>query len=263
MTRFSGQVVIVTGAASGFGEAIARRFADEGASVVLADIDEGRGKELAAEIAAAGGQATFVRTDVSISEDVEALIDSAVARYGGLDGIVNNAGIAHRTGSITELSEADYDRVFAVNTKSVYLAARFGVPKLRERGGGFIVNTASIGAVAPRPGVAVYNASKGAVVTLTRGLAVRTRTGPNPRQRSESGRRGYRVHAKGRRRASAARCGEGAAGARDSARAPHRATRRRRLCALPGLERGRVPDRSLPRRRRRPKHLVGGSHRLL
>ncbi len=172
MTRFSGQVVIVTGAASGFGEAIARRFADEGASVVLADIDEGRGKELAAEIAAAGGQAIFVRTDVSISEDVEALIDSAVARYGGLDGIVNNAGIAHRTGSITELSEEDYDRVFAVNTKSVYLAARFGVPKLRERGGGFIVNTASIGAVAPRPGVAVYNASKGAVVTLTRGLAV-------------------------------------------------------------------------------------------
>ena len=172
MARFSDKVAVVTGASSGFGEAISTRFAAEGASVVLADLDEAGGKRVQVDIERAGGSATFVRTDVSLSDDVREMIEAAVNTYGGLDILVNNAGVSHRTGPITELSEREYDRVFAVNTKSVYLAAFHGVPALRARGGGVIINTASIGAVAPRPGVVVYNATKGAVITLTRGLAV-------------------------------------------------------------------------------------------
>ena len=172
MERFQDRVVVVTGAASGFGEAIATRFAREGARVVVADVDDAGGKSVVSAIETAGGLAVFVHTDVSVSEDVKRLIDVAVETFGGLDVLVNNAGLCHRTTPLTELSEADYDRVFAVNTKSVYLGAVHGVPALRARGGGVIVNTASIGAVAPRPGVTAYNATKGAVVTLTRGLAV-------------------------------------------------------------------------------------------
>jgi 3-oxoacyl-[acyl-carrier protein] reductase len=163
---------VVTGAGSGFGEEIAVRFAAEGASVVLGDIDEAGGKRVASRIEQAGGRAIFERTDVSVSADVKRLIDAAVSELGGLDILINNAGVAHRTMSIVDLPEADYDRVFAINTKSVYLSAVHAVPVLRERGGGVIVNTASIGAVSPRPGVTVYNASKGAVITMTRGLAV-------------------------------------------------------------------------------------------
>ena len=172
MDRFQDKVVVVTGAASGFGEAIAKRFAAEGAAVVVADLDDAGGKRVVSSIETAGARAVFVHTDVSVSEDVKRMIDAAVDTFGGLDVLVNNAGLSHRTTPITELSEADYDRVFAVNTKSVYLGAVHGVPALRARGGGVIVNTASIGAVSPRPGVTAYNATKGAVLTLTRGLAV-------------------------------------------------------------------------------------------
>jgi 3-oxoacyl-[acyl-carrier protein] reductase len=170
--RFAEKTAVVTGSASGFGEAIARRFAEEGARVALADIDEAGGKRVTAIIEEAGGRAAFVRTDVSRDEDVERMIDFAVQQFGGLDVLVNNAGLSHRTLPMVDLPEDEYDRVFAINTKSVYLAARHAVPVLRARGGGVIVNTASIGAVAPRPGVTAYNASKGAVVTMTRGLAV-------------------------------------------------------------------------------------------
>jgi 3-oxoacyl-[acyl-carrier protein] reductase len=170
--RFSDKIVVVTGAASGFGKAIATRFAAEGAGVVLADIDAEGGDRAAAAIEADGGRAAFICTDVSQNEDVRAMIRLAVERFGGLDVIVNNAGFSHRTMPMTELPEDEYERVFAVNTKSVYLSVVHGVPALRERGGGVIINTASIGAVAPRPGVTAYNATKGAVITMTRGLAV-------------------------------------------------------------------------------------------
>ena len=163
---------LVTGGASGFGEAIARRFALEGASVVVADVDEGRGKSVAASIEAAEGRALFVRADVSRSEDVRSMVGATCEAFEGLDILVNNAGFSHRTMPMWELPEEDYDRVFATNTKGVYLGVKYAVPVLRERGGGSIVNTASIGAVSPRPGVTVYNATKGAVVTMTRGLAV-------------------------------------------------------------------------------------------
>ena len=170
--RFQGKVAIVTGAASGFGKAIAERFAAEGAKVLVADVDESGGKAVVAGIESQGGAALFARTDVSRAADVKAMVDEAVSRFGGLDVLVNNAGFSHRSMPLEELPEAEFDRVFAVNTKGVYLGAKYAIPVLKARGGGVIVNTASIGAVAPRPNVTVYNATKGAVVTLTRGLAV-------------------------------------------------------------------------------------------
>ena len=170
--RFDKKIVIVTGAASGFGEAIAKRFAAEGGKVLVADVDAAGGERVGGSIRDAGGQAVFVRTDVSKAAEVKAMIDAAVAQFGGLDILVNNAGFSHHMMPLWDLPEEDYDRVFSVNTKGVYLGAKYAVPVLRERGGGVIINTASIGAVAPRPGVTAYNATKGAVVTMTRGLAI-------------------------------------------------------------------------------------------
>src|SRR5207248_5074981 len=111
-------------------------------------------------------------TDVSRSAEVKAMIDLALSAFGGLDVLVNNAGFSHRMMPLWELPEEEYERVFATNVRGVYLGCKFAVPVMKERGGGVIVNTASIGAVAPRPGVTAYNATKGAVMTLTRGLAV-------------------------------------------------------------------------------------------
>ena len=170
--RFQAKVAVVTGAASGFGAAIARRFATEGAAVVVADIDEAGGKEVVAAIESDGGRALFARTDVSRSEDVAAMVDVSVRRFDGLDVLVNNAGLSHLGMPLEELPEQEFDRVFAVNVKGVYLGAKYAIPVMKARGAGVIVNTASIGAVAPRPNVTAYNATKAAVVTLTRGLAV-------------------------------------------------------------------------------------------
>ncbi|MFP8882322.1 MAG: glucose 1-dehydrogenase [Myxococcota bacterium] len=170
--RFASKVAVVTGAGSGFGEAIAKRFANEGAEVVAADIDPDRGKRVVEQIDADGGRAIFVETDVSKGADIKRMFDACVDAFGGVDIIVNNAGFSHRIAPLWEIAEEDYDRVFATNTKSVYLAAVHGVPLLRKRGGGSIINTASIGAVRPRANVTAYNATKGAVVTLTRGLAI-------------------------------------------------------------------------------------------
>ena len=161
--RFEGKNVVVTGAGSGFGEAIATGFAREGARVVVADVNEENGRRVASAI---GGR--FVRADVSRAADVKAMIDAA----GGLDVLVNNAGFSHRTMPLWELPEDEYERVFATNVRGVYLGCKYAVPVMKGRGGGAIVNTASIGAVAPRPGITAYNATKGAVMTMTRGLAV-------------------------------------------------------------------------------------------
>jgi len=169
--RFAGKVAVVTGGAKGFGEAIARRFAAEGAAVVLGDLDEAAGPALAASLQAGGGRARFQRCDVASAPDVERLVGTALDGYGGLDVMVNNAGYSHKSMPLWELPEADFDRQFAVNVRGVFLGCKYAVPALRARGGGVIVNTASIGARRPRRGVTVYNASKGAVLTLTRGLA--------------------------------------------------------------------------------------------
>jgi 3-oxoacyl-[acyl-carrier protein] reductase len=174
--RFEDRVVVVTGAASGFGEAIARRAAAEGAAVVIGDRDLPGGERIAASIEEAGGRAVAVEVDVSRSADVAGLFLKSVEVFGGVDVIVNNAGFSHRATPLVDLAEDEYDRVFATNTKGVYLGAVHGVPHLRARGGGVIVNTASIGAVRPRPNLTAYNATKAAVVVLTRGLA--TELGP-------------------------------------------------------------------------------------
>src|SRR5260221_388364 len=168
--RFADKSVVVTGAGSGFGAAIAARFAREGASVVVADVHEENGRRVVDAIGKAGGRARFQRADVSSAVDVKAMIDAAVAAFGGLDVLVNNAGFSHRMMAMWDLPEDDFDRVFATNVKGVFLGCKYAGPPMKQRGGGVIVNTASIGAVSPRPGVTPYNATKGAAITLTRGL---------------------------------------------------------------------------------------------
>jgi 3-oxoacyl-[acyl-carrier protein] reductase len=165
--RLRDKVAIVTGAASGFGEGIARRFAEEGAKIVVADITETAGETVAQSLDAA----IFVRTDVTESHDVAAMVAAAEDAFGGLDILVNNAGWTHPRGPLEEIGEADFDKVYATNVKSVYLGAVHGVPALRRRGGGVILNMASTAAVRPRAGLTWYNGSKGAVVTLTKSMA--------------------------------------------------------------------------------------------
>src|SRR5690349_20114405 len=145
--RFEGKSVVVTGAGSGFGEAVATEFAREGARVVVADVNEENGRRVAAAI---GTAARFIRTDVSRAADVKAMIDTAVSAFGGLDVLVNNAGFSHRMMALWDLPEEEYERVFATNVRGVFLGCKYAVPLMKERGGGVIVNTASIGAVAPR-----------------------------------------------------------------------------------------------------------------
>jgi len=172
--RLQGKVAIVTGGGSGFGAGIAKRFAEEGARVVVNDIDEKGGARVAAEIEQAQGQggALFHRADVAVSADVARLVRTATERYGRLDIMVNNAGVTHINGPMLEVSEALFDRVFAVNVKSIYLAAIHAVPVFRKQGGGVFINTASTAGLRPRPGLAWYNGSKGAAITLTKAMAV-------------------------------------------------------------------------------------------
>ena len=164
--QLEGKVAVVTGAASGFGEGIARRYAKEGARVVLADLNDQMGGGIADEI---GG--TYVHADVSDRDDVRAMVRTAVDAYGRLDAMVNNAGVTHVNRPMLEVGEEEFDRIFEVNVKAIYLAAMEVVPLMREQGGGCIVNTASTAGLRPRPGLTWYNASKGAVITMTKSMA--------------------------------------------------------------------------------------------
>lgn len=165
--RLAGKTAVVTGAGSGFGEGIARRFVEEGATVLVADVDDAKGQAVADAIGAA-----FIHADVSRSDDVRAMMDRAAGAFGGLDIIVNNAGVAQRNQPMLDVDEATFERIYAVNVKSIYLSAIHGVPHLKARGGGNILNIASTAGVSPRPGLTWYNGSKGAVITLTRSMAV-------------------------------------------------------------------------------------------
>ena len=165
--RLDGKVAIVTGGGSGFGEGIARLFAQEGAQVVIGDIAEDAGARVADEIGGA-----FVRADVSVGADVAALVEEATGRFGRLDVVVNNAGYSHRNRPMLEVDEETFDRVFAVNVKAIFHAAHAAVPVMRAQGGGVILNVASTAGVRPRPGLTWYNGSKGAAITLTRSMAV-------------------------------------------------------------------------------------------
>ncbi len=170
--RLNGQVALITGAASGFGEGIARRFAEEGASVVVADINDQLGQEVVDDISNSGGAASYCHADVAAGGDVKGMIAHSGEAFGGLDILVNNAGWAYSNRPSTELPEEDFDRLMATNVKSIYLATREAVPLFRERGSGVMINMASTAAVRPRPNLTWYNATKGALVTITKSLAL-------------------------------------------------------------------------------------------
>ncbi|NKB47896.1 MAG: glucose 1-dehydrogenase [Alphaproteobacteria bacterium] len=170
--QLAGKVAVITGSGSGFGEGIAKACAREGAWVVVSDINEEGGHRVTEEISTAGGAASFFKADVSDGGDTQALIEFAQSQYGRFDILVNNAGVGHLRKPMTEVSEDEFDRVFAVNVKGIYHTAKAAVPVMLEQGRGVIVNIASTGAVSPRPGLTWYNASKGAVTTLTKSMAI-------------------------------------------------------------------------------------------
>lgn len=165
--RLKGKTAIVTGAGSGFGAGIARKFAAEGARVMVADINLEAARRVAEEI---GGMAQAV--DVSKDASARDMAEAAFAAFGGLDILVNNAGITHLPALMEDVSEEDFDRVWAVNAKSVYLTARHIVPHMKGRGAGAILNIASTAGVSPRPRLNWYNASKGWMITATKAMAV-------------------------------------------------------------------------------------------
>ena len=172
MNRFEGKNVIVTGAGSGFGAAIAKRFASEGANVLLSDINAEGVEAVANNIQVAGKIETNI-TNVAEEADVIAMVEQANTSFGGIDVLVNNAGYSHLNKLMWKISVEEFDAVFAVNVRGVFLGCKHVVPIMIEQGtGGSIINIASIGSIAPRPGVTPYNATIGAVLTMTKGLAI-------------------------------------------------------------------------------------------
>ena len=169
--RVAQQSIIVTGAGNGIGEGIAKRLASEGARVTVNDINTVGGQRVVDEIVAAGGTAQFVQADVTRSAEVKALVDAAVQRYGKLDTMVNNAGWTHRNRPMLEVSEDEFDKVYAINMKSIYLSAIHAVPALRAKGGGSFINIASTAGLRPRPGLTWYNGSKAAVIITSKSMA--------------------------------------------------------------------------------------------
>lgn len=155
----------------GIGRAIALLFAQEGASVVVADLDREAGKSTTKEIKSQGGTATFIACDVGDSAQVHSMVESSVQAYGGIDILVNNAGIV-REGTVVELSEDDWDSMFDGNLKGIFLCSKFASPHIADRGGGSVVTIASTSGLAAQTGLAGYNASKGAAVSLTQNMAL-------------------------------------------------------------------------------------------
>jgi 3-oxoacyl-[acyl-carrier protein] reductase len=167
--RLKGKSAIVTGAGQGFGLGIAETFAREGARVACLDFNRDLAKAAADRI---GAGAIALDCDVSKKDQVGAAVKAAIAAFGRIDCIVNNAGTTHRNRSMMEVEEAEFDRIFNVNVKSIFLFAQALVPHMRASGGGVIVNIGSTAGLRPRPGLTVYNASKGAVHLMTKSMAV-------------------------------------------------------------------------------------------
>jgi NAD(P)-dependent dehydrogenase (short-subunit alcohol dehydrogenase family) len=172
--RLEGKVAVITGAGSGMGRVAAQMFASEGAKVVVAEFDEQGGTETERLVANAGGEATFIKTDVSREEDARAMVDHAVERFGRLDVLYNNAGIMPETDhSVTDTEVAVWDQVMAVNLRGVFLGCKYAIPRMIEQGSGSVINISSfvaiLGCSVPQD---AYTASKGAVLSLTRSLAV-------------------------------------------------------------------------------------------
>ena len=167
--RLKDKTAIVTGAGSGFGKGIAMRFVKEGARVGVIDINAEAARKVASQI---GNSAFAMEADVSIDGDVSRMVQEALDRWGQLDILVNNAGTTHRNQPMTEVTEEEYERIFAVNVKSVYLGAKHIVPVMKKQGFGVILNVASTAGVRPRPGLVWYNTSKGAMMTATKAMAI-------------------------------------------------------------------------------------------
>lgn len=169
MGQLTGKVAIVTGAGSGFGEGIAQKFVNEGAQVVLADINEQAVQQVAAPLGAA---ASAIVCDVSRADQVARMVQHCVSTFGRVDIMVNNAGIAHRNRPMLEVDEAEFERLFDVNVKSIFLTAHQVVPIMRRQGQGVILNVGSTAGIRPRPGLTWYNATKGAVNLVSKSMAV-------------------------------------------------------------------------------------------
>lgn len=168
MERLEGKRTIVTGAGAGIGRAIALRFADEGARVVLADVDEDAAGKVATEI---GGDTLVHRTDVTRAEDVEALVGGVVSEWGGLDVMVNNAGVGVAA-TVVDATEKDYDRMMDVCVRGTFLGMKYAIPAIRESGGGSVINMSSIAALVGLSDRAIYCAAKGAILSMTRAAAI-------------------------------------------------------------------------------------------
>ena len=173
MARLANKVAVITGAGSGMGRATALLFAQEGAAVLVADVNEQGGAETVERIDAAGGRGVFLRTDVADSEDVRAMVQRAVDRFGALDVLFNNAGIAGESARLADQSEENWQRVIGVNLTGVYLGMRHAIPVMLERGGGSIISTASVAGMVGWVGAAAYSASKAAVINLTPTAAIK------------------------------------------------------------------------------------------
>lgn len=168
-SRLKGKVAIVTGGGSGFGEAISKRFAEEGCKVIVADMDPIGGERVANY---QPSSMHFIKTNVALEADWENLMENTLAKWGRMDILINNAGTSYKNKPTIDVTEDEFDKVFAVNVKSIFHSARHFIPNLINQGeGGSIVNIASIGATRPRPGLVWYNASKAAVTNATKGLA--------------------------------------------------------------------------------------------
>jgi 3-oxoacyl-[acyl-carrier protein] reductase len=167
--RLTGKTAIVTGGASGFGEGIVKKFISEGANVMIADINELAATTLSMSI---GKQCAAFQTDVSQNADIEALLARTLSTFNSVDILVNNAGVTHMPMPMDDVSEEDFDRVFMINAKSVYLTAKNIVPIMKNQGHGVILNIASTGGVSPRPNLSWYNATKGWMITATKTMAV-------------------------------------------------------------------------------------------
>lgn len=166
--RLQNKVAIVTGAASGFGRGIAELYVKEGAKVVVADINGQGARDVALSL---GKAAVHVACNVALKQDVDMMVGEAVKAFGGVDIMVNNAGFTHKNQSMLTVGEAEFDRIYAVNVKAIYLSALRVVPEMEKRGGGVIITTASTAGVRPRPGLTWYNGSKGAAIVLTKSMA--------------------------------------------------------------------------------------------
>ncbi|MCH8813578.1 MAG: SDR family oxidoreductase [Chloroflexi bacterium] len=172
MGKLDGKVALVTGAAIGLGEATARLFAAEGAKVVVSDWDVERGPTVADDISSGGGTATFVKADVSKTEDVRAMVQATVDTYGGLHVLFNNAGIVGDTASTTECTEENWDAVVDINLKGTFLGMKYGIPAMLKSGGGSIINNASTSGLVGFPELPAYSAAKGGIVILTKTAAL-------------------------------------------------------------------------------------------